>query len=1165
MRTATLVLVLLPVIAVAGMIEQTVTFEPSELQLSRYFDYDVVELARGYVVPNPGSPCLPLVTATFVIPADAELTDVEVTPLQTEAVPGRFNILPSQPPRPLSSSKQQEFVPPDPAIYSSTDAFPASCVAHYSAGRAGGFRLTAVTFCPLTYVPAEGRLSFHTRVRLVVRYRENSSTPQPLAASQRDRLAAGLARLVANPADLARFAPPVTALDAAPVDYLVVTSDALAADLGPLLEYRTRRGLRAELRTVEWISRNYPGRDVQEKVRNCIREYFVSRGLSYVLLAGDNAQVPGRRICVSVGNEQGEIPADLYYADLDFSWDSNGNNRFGEMADSVDFYADVFLGRASVDNRTQVQTFLTKLETYESNPAASYIQRSLLPSGWLWRSIGYHGRFVNDSIAGITPAGWTDCKLENPASARVVADSFEHGFALFDPAGHGNSAGVYDEDGTPIYTTGVAGSQHNDRMFSIMTSLACTPGDFEAEDCLAEVSMNCPQGGSIGVMMNSRYGWGTPPSIGPSELLCVRFYDFFLQRNEQLLGPCHSHSRESYADAAQWSSLWRWCMTEFNLFGDPALDIWTEPPAALELAAADTIATGGQNVTVAVTSSGSPLPGARVCAFKDGEAFAVGNTGSSGLVELNVHPVTSGNLLLTATAHDYLPITRAVTVVPGAPEPHLVYRRHAVSDHGQPNENGILEPGETGSLTIVISNTGTAATSSASLVLRQAGSSVRVLDSLADLVPVPAGDSATVSDLVVSARPDALPGSSVELVACVTAAEGSWELPFSLELGYPGRLSAEIDTGDCALTVGASGTLGYDVSSGRQGRGFRFPKTDTSSLRIASFCVALNPEQVADRFYSTSPGGLDADWRVAESLYASVPLWGAAEMLRAAFTDAGHPQPLGLRVEERALGLVGPDLANTAIVVYDVINPGPTPLTGLRAGILADFDIRLTDPLHDIAGSIPELSTAFMRSATPFPRFCGVKQLSPPGRASLACLDHGRYVYPDSGLSEDMKFRLLSGSLGLARADRPFNWSVAVGTGPFDLAGSGRQRLGFAFIATADSISYLDACAAVQEWFDANVAVGEQPDGPSLVQLQLQVTPNPTVTAARISLNTPAPGPVVVAVYDPAGRQLEVLHSGPLSPGQVITWRPSRLPAGIYFLRAQCGPSVLRRRVTLAR
>lgn len=1166
MSLAPLALFLLPVVTGAGVIEKTVTFHPSELHFAQHHDWNLVEFERGHRVPDPGRPDLPLSTLTFVIPADAELTVAEVFPVSTEDIPGRFNIPPSQPPRPISVHGQEEFVPPDPAVYSSRKPFPPFCLVHYSTGRAGGFRLAALTICPLSYIPAEGKLSLHTRLRVVLRYRKSADPPQPLTGTQRGRMAASLAQLVANPTDLERFAPPLAVLDAGNVDYLVVTNAALAPDFNPLLEYRTRRGLRAELRTVEWISRNYSGRDLQEKIRNCIRDYFANRGLTYVLLAGDNAQVPGRRIHVTVGNEQGEIPVDLYYADLDFSWDSNHNNRFGEMADSVDFYSDVFVGRASVDNRTQVQTFVSKLAAYEENPAPDYIRRSFLPSGWLWRSLGYHGRFMNDSIAQITPTGWFDLKMENPGGARIVADSFEHGFAIFDPAGHGNSAGVYDEDGTPIYTTGVAGSQHNDRKFSITTSLACTPGDFEAEDCLAEVSLNCPQGGSIAVMMNSRYGWGTPPAIGPSELLCIRFYDFYLQRQEYVLGFSHTRSREIYADAAQWSSLWRWCMTEFNLFGDPALDIWTGPPTPLTLSAVDTIATGSQNILVTVTCAGSPLAGVKVCAWKSEEVFTVGYTGGNGQLELNINPATPGTLLLTASAHDHLPATSEVAVTQGAPEPHLVYRRHEVSDHGQPNENGILEPGETGALTIVIRNSGAAPAGAAGLVLRTNTSTVSILDSLSGLSSIPAGDSASASGLVVRASPDALPGSSAELTAQITSAEGSWELSFNLELGYPGRLSADIDTGECALTVGASGTLGYDFTAAGQGRGFRFPKTDTSCLRVASFCLALQSNHVLDRFYNTVADGLDADWHVAESIKSSAPLWSADQMLRAAFNDAGHAQPLGLRVDLKALGVANPGVRNSVIMVYDVWNPSPTPLTGLRAGIIADFDLRLTDPLHDVAGTVSELNTAYMRSATPLPRFAGVKLLSPPGSAVLACLDHGRYVYPDSGLSEDMKFRLLSGSLGQARSDRPFNWSVAVSSPQFELAGvSGRQRLGFALIAAADSVSYIEACNAVQEWFDANVALAEPNGGPSVSMPVWEISPNPVTEAARIRFTSAGPGRAVITVYDAGGRQLELVYSGRWKPGQVVVWRPSRLPTGVYFLQAEFGNAVSQRRVTVVR
>ncbi len=1157
-------LLVVPALVLAGTITHDLVFSPAELHFSRYNGYDVVELARGHLIPDPGKPCIPEVTVTLVVPAHARVISVDVLPVRTRELAGTCNLVPCQLPRPISTEEDPEFVQPDPDVYSSSALFPAKLHHGFTTGNASGFRLVSVSVFPLQYQPDKGKLFLHTRLRVTVCYDDNAPAPTVLAPNQRDRAMAGLRRLVTNPEDLDRFGPFASETDQLEIDYLVITGDQLAAEFEPFLEYRTGRGLRTEMRTVEWVDRNYPGRDLQEKIRNLVKDYYEHRGLSYVLLAGDNGIVPCRKIRVWVGNTRGDIPTDLYYADLDYSWDSNHNNLFGEMSDSVDLYADIILGRASVDNAAEVRTFISKTKTYEQNPATDYIKRSLLPSGWLWRSIGYHGRVVNDSIANQTPPGWTDIKMEDPPNASVVADSFNHGFAIFDPAGHGNEGGIYCETGTAIYTGSLARSQTNDRRFTIMTSLACNPGNFEAEDCLAELGHNAPNGGCIAVMMNSRYGWGTPPSMGPSEKLCIRFYDFLLNRSEYVIGNCHSRSREEYANSARYSSLWRWCMTEFNLLGDPSLDIWTEAPGQLSLSCPDSIQSGVQNLEITVTGSG-PVANARVCVSKGSETYATGLTNSSGRVTLEIHPVTPGTLRVFASCHNFLPAHKDVKVFMGAPEPLIAFLRAGIDDQGQPHPNGILEPGETGRLNLVVLNTGTAQAGNATVTIRPLGTGISIPDSIASFGTIPAGDTAATSDLIVTAEPDIFPGSNPEILAHVCSDENEWEFCFSIQIGYPGRVTAEIDTGACALTLTARGAIGFDNEGERNGRGFRFPKSDTSSLNIASFCLGNSADYVADRFY-VSASQLDQDWVLSESLYIQTPIWNSRQLLRSSFTDAGHPSAKSIWVIQRGLGLHEPGSDNFVILVYDVVNTGSEPVDDLYAGILADFDVIATDRLHDLAYTSTGLRTAYMRNVNLRNRYCGAKLLYPDLTSYLACLDHSLYVYPDSGLNESMKFRALKGELGVSGSDRPYNWSVVVSTGPFNLGeNGGRQRLAFAFIGAADSSSYLDACQNCQDWFDNNVGIA----GPGFQAVPDRVgctaQPNPFCQTLDIRFNALVNGPVRVQAFDPAGRRVANVYSGRIVPGQVLHWSPGSLPAGVYIVRVQTPDATAYHRVALVR
>jgi hypothetical protein len=1158
-------LFLVPILALAGTSSHVLTFSRNDFGFSRYAEYDVIEHVRGYLAEQTGLPALPYVSSLVAIPAHARVVSVEAEPLSTEELPGEYNIVPVQTPRPISTRDDIEFVLPDPNIYGSDTPYPLALVDNARPGNAGGIRLGGFGICPFSYTPAEHKLFLHTRIRVTVTWQDHAVQEHTPTPAQRQRTINGLQDLVLNQEDLDRLAPRPVATDLPQIDLLVITSDLLAPEFQPYLEYRTRRGIRTELRTAEWVERNYPGRDLQERMRNMVRDYYEHRGLSYLLLAGDNRLVPSRRIRVYVGNTRGDVPTDLYFGDLDFSWDSNNNNLFGEMSDEVDLFADVIVGRASVDNRDQVRNFIDKVKTYEQDPAPDYVRRCLLPSGWLWRSSGYHGRFVNDSIADLTPSGWQDLKMVNPGGSAVVADTFDNGFALFDPAGHGNEQGVYDENGTSIYTSSFASRQTNDRRFTIMTSLACTPGNFEAEDCIAELSHNCVRGGCIAVMMNSRYGWGTPPSMGPSEKLCVRYYDHYFNFDQHVIGVAHSRSREVYAPTSQWNSLWRWCMTEFNLLGDPCLDVWTEPPSALQVACGDTvIQTGQQNLEVSVTGTDGPVENALVCAWKDGEVFATANSNASGTAALDIHPVTPGELSVTATAHDWLPDSQTVTVTQGRPEPMVVFVRSEISDQGQQHENGILEPGETGQLTLVVFNSGLAPATNAVVTLQALGQGISLPDSVADLGTIGHQDSASTSSLAIAADPDVRPGSAPEVLATVFSSEATWEFVFPVNIGYPGRTVADIDTSACALSVTARGQLGFDTGDGRKGRGFRFPKTDTSSLNTASLCIGNSADYVVDRFYTLRPGRLDTDWALVDSIRAEAPKWNSRQLLVGRFDDSGHPEAKGISVLVQALGTDAPDHDRYVILVYDITNTGQQPVPALYSGILADFDVVATDRFHDLACCNPELRTVFMRNVNRSGPWCGVKQLYPPGSSYLSCIDHRLYVYPDSGLSEDMKYRALKGLLGDSCTPEPYNWSLVVSSGPFNMEPGNRQRVAFAFVAAEDSASFLDACRNAQEWFQTNVGFAESPAGLTMTGATIDVFPNPFARSTRIRLGPALDGNVSVQAFDLSGRLAQSIYTGSASLGRSLTWTPRDLAAGVYILKLTSDSGTLLRRVVLA-
>lgn len=671
-RYVALLLVALSAVSIAATWSGSFRFSPNSVTLTgspRDDDnFQLVQPAKGLspaglatlVTAEPGQPLLPQWSFTLAIPQGMRVANVDCRASGTNEVGRGLQVLPGQPPVPFTQTTQPDFVSPDPAVYGSDAAWPGSYAEASPVGIKSGFRLVTITLYPLQYRPVSGVLTIAGELAVTVRYEPDPQAQREfLTTGQLADFSSAVKTLVYNPGDVSKYAPAVRPAYFGNIDYVIITSDALANYFQPLADWRTAKGFKAEIRTVSWIAANYSGRDTPERIRNFIIDYYNNEGLRWVLLGGDNAVVPCRRARAYCAGETGNIPADLYYADIQGTWDDDNDNIFGEpVQDTVDFYHDLYVGRASVDNSTQVQTFVNKVLTHEKNPPTAYLRRMLLADAQLWA--GYNYRQSGESIAAITPAGWTDVVIHDPGSSTAVRDSINNGFQFVHLVGHGNEYGIYDGS-SAYYNTDFANGQTNGDKVNFMNSIACYSGNFEYSDCVAEAAHNRAGGGSIGVVFNSRYGWGPGGGIhppGPSELLDIRFYDYFFNHDTMPIGVTEALSKEVYRSAAMSQGVWRWCYYETNLLGDPLLLMYEDVPEQLHAFFSQPIDTGSQSFRVNVfrdTIDSIPVSGALVCLSKDTEVYARDYTDGSGNAYFTINPATRGYMYVTATCANYLP------------------------------------------------------------------------------------------------------------------------------------------------------------------------------------------------------------------------------------------------------------------------------------------------------------------------------------------------------------------------------------------------------------------------------------------------------------------------------------------------------------------------------
>ncbi|MEO0077969.1 MAG: C25 family cysteine peptidase [candidate division WOR-3 bacterium] len=1159
-------LLALPLLALAGTVVKTVSFDPADVKISRVDGYDVVQLADCNVMLDLGKPMLPEAVFNVIVPATATVTGINVEPAMPEKLPGTHLVYPAQPPVILSSRTRPEFVPPDPSVYSSSSVYPAELVQWSQTGTKSGWRVCGFLVRPMSYVPATGELTLYRRMTVTVSYVENSIEPIRLTRSQLDCFRAGVAALVLNPEDVDRFAPPRRVTDGMDCDYAIITNSSLAPNFQSLAAWRTKKGYYTRIFRTDSIQGAYPGRDLQEKIRNFIIDYFINHGLKFVLLAGDNSIVPCRRARVTVDTETGNIPSDLYYADLQWSWDGNNNNIFGEMSgDTVDLFYDVYVGRASVDNSTQANTFVNKVLAYEKTPTADYLQRMLLPYVQLWS--GYSGKVVSDSIANQTPSGWRDAYIANPTSTGPMRDSINNGYHFCHVAAHGDDYGFYDMYGSTIYNTSTAGGQTNSSRPVIMNSIACISGNFEAEDCLAEAVMNNANGGAVAAIMNSRYGWGTPPTMGPSEKLDNKFYDFLFRFDSVEIGVTHARGKDFYTASAQSQPVWRWCYYELNLFGDPNMPMWKQAPSTMTSANADTITTGAQSFQVIVSSGGSRVPGALVCCYKPGETHEVAWTNWNGIANVTINPVTTGQMHLTVTAKQMLPLEKTVTVIQGTPQPFVVYQSHYVDDGG----NHQLDPGETADLFVTVKNMGSVAATNTQGKLRTASSYIAFSDSTSDYGTINSGDTSRGDRYRVTASGSTPPGTVITFTVHVTSSEGSWDPTFQLTVGapsQPGSVVMDHDTGYCKLSVSALGSIGYDEPPALDlGAGFSYPKTSASQLFYSSLLIGNSTSYVADRFYSQPPsGGPNTDFRIVDSLRPVLPPSSGDEHFRARFNDGGHATPKGLRVTQHSHQCAAPGYDDFVVLAYDIANTSGSAVNGLYAGIFADFDIG-SSPTTNTAASDTVRRLTYMRQSSSANPSVGVKILAPASFANLIAIDHARWVYPDSCMTDGQKFRILNGTIVQRNSNRNYDWSVGTSVGPFDLAPGASQRVAFAFVGGISEANLSANADSAQSWYDRNTGIFEEEQNPGLSETHTVIcTPNPFWNKGRISYQARVPGRVLVQVFDVTGRNLATLADGPVAAGRhEANWSATGLAGGVYLVKVTQSDGTTTAKLLLAR
>lgn len=702
-------------------------FEPSSLQLQTCTGGDGESYTRVTLqdchetTDETGKPELPAKTVRILLPPGAVAQDVSAsskTPVRMGLTHAAY---PKQPPYPTSIDHPQiPWVSPEPATYTANSPYPGYRVYwRRQHDHIGNYSITEITVYPVDYVGATSEIILHSQIEITIEYAPNAANPLPVV--RRSKLASQamrsyVASIVANPEILSQYLDPPS--DNNVVDFAIITRfdtqapDPSRTEWERLADWKTKRGVVTRLYSTDWISANFSGVDLAERIRNFIKHAYTNLGTIYVLLGGDTDVIPDRKAHNAPG---GWGPTDLYYSALEGNWNANGNAQFGEFDDQCDETADLFLGRAPVNTWSEVKSFVDKVITYEQTAGnippyvLDYPANALLMGatiyGWPW------GQNLNNFIASnYIPSQWNVWKLYAPVepggnewlSRTSATRRLSQGWHLVNHADH-----------SAPYAMGT-GIDHNDwwerlisrrdvdlltnqNLQSIVFSLGCSPNAFDM-DSISEHFINNPKGGAVGYIGNTRVGYTY------QEYQSYKFFESLFINNLYNLG-------RAFASILYGGSFARRSM---NLLGDPEMPVWTAKPRALAVVLPENITTKPTDVTAYVVDASGmppwpPVADALVTFSKGDEVYVSAVTNINGQARVHIYPETPGNISVVASKQNYTPASDVLPVIASA-EPALSYANHRIDDDqiggSYGNSNGSADAGETIELPVALKNFG---------------------------------------------------------------------------------------------------------------------------------------------------------------------------------------------------------------------------------------------------------------------------------------------------------------------------------------------------------------------------------------------------------------------------------------------------------------------------
>lgn len=793
--------------ATAQTVEMNYSFETPSITMMQ--GYEQIQLRGCMQSAVAGQPSLPWQNVSLMLPQGQEAESIEVILSDFRELEGTHEVFPYQPSRAYSDTKPHEFIK-DESIYNSKATYPSKTYGQLSTHYLNGIGFAFSAFTPVQYEPATGRVRYATKARVVVHTTASRAYDSRMLWLTPDNIHRA-ERLAQNPEMIRNY----QGRDEVPsYDLLVVTKQQYVGSFDEYVSFYQVRGLRTRVVSLEEVLSTMSGQDDPEKLRNYIIQEYQDNGIQMVNLAGDVPDIPYRSFFCDVltggSHETDNLPADLYYAALDGTWNDDGDNRWGEIGED-DLIPEIGVGRMCFSSQTELDNMMHKATTYQNNPVLGEFHKVIMAGEHLYDNPVSNGSQYLELLIGThddngytttgIPENYDFTRLyeeQGNWSGSLLMNAINQGTQYVHHDGHANTSYVAGWSNGDITNSNFSGANGVDHNYTFFHTSGCICGDFSS-DCILE-RMTKISNFAVATIGNSRYGWfNEGQTEGPAIHLHRETEDAYYNERIPHSGLALTEGKTQTAPWVNAPGQWeegalRWNFYDLNLMGDVAVCPWHDEPFTPEVNYSTELLVGTASTEVEVADgNGNGLKNFRCAMFHGEDLIGLGYTDENGTAQINfVQPIDFVDALnLVVTGCDAWPQALELTTIPGNTA-YVIYNGYTL--------NGELEQIDFGgsyAFNMTMKNVGTVDAANVTATLSCESEYITLDQTTANIGNLGGGQSVTLESAFAFSVSDEVPNNTlVRFNLSCTDGTDTWESHFNVRVFAPEfeLVSARLET-----------------------------------------------------------------------------------------------------------------------------------------------------------------------------------------------------------------------------------------------------------------------------------------------------------------------------------------------------------------------------------